>query len=83
MQVKQKNTQWGFLVTRHSYRKVAARAYVCDLAFICSVSQELADLPIVAIDNMPEAIVGWRWYRRRHKAKAYVYSVTQKRSSSP
>jgi len=51
---------------------------------ICSLSQELADLPIAAIDTLPEAIVGWRWYRRSHsKAEAYIYSATQKRSSSP
>jgi hypothetical protein len=57
---------------------------VCvSFSLICSLSQELADLPIVAIDNLPEAIVGWRWYSRRHKAEAYTYSVTQKRSSSP
>ena len=52
-------------------------------SLICSLSQELADLPIVAIDNLQAAIVGWPWYRRRHKAEAYIYRVTQKTSSSP
>lgn len=52
-------------------------------SLICSLSQELADLPIAAIDNLPEATVGWRWYRRRNKPGTYIYSVTQKGSSSP
>jgi hypothetical protein len=50
---------------------------------------------MVAIDNMPEEIVGWRWYksdrrrrrrrrrRRYNKVEANIYSITPKRSSSP
>jgi hypothetical protein len=77
-----KNTQCGFLATRHELDSRSPGQCVW-FSLICSLSQEPADLYIVAIDNLPEAVVGWRRYTRRHKAGAYIYSVTQKRSSSP
>jgi hypothetical protein len=77
-----RNFFWHATVTRKEAFQYCTR----NLALFLPLSQELAGLSLAAVDNLPEEIVGWRWYsssRRRYKAEAYIYSITLKRPSSP
>lgn len=84
---EREHTRYEFFLRATVKRKEAFQYCMRNLALFLPLSQELAGLSLAAVDNLPEEIVGWRWYsssrRRYDKAEAYIYSITQKRPSSP